>query len=87
LFSVKQTDYKFMFLQELLCLTDKNDFETVAPSKFFGDAAQPLPKTPFAAMIAKQISSDKEKNKTHTWAKVGTKEKEAVKEVSDFCKF
>jgi hypothetical protein len=68
--------------QELMCLTDKSDLETVAPSKFFGDVAQPLPKTPFAAMMAKQISNDREKSKSLLWSKVGTKEKEAVKEVS-----
>lgn len=77
--------------QELFRLVSRYDMESFPTNAtYLSDNLQPLPYTPFAAMIAKQqnnyaTSTDKDNRTTDTYS-IGVLGKNSVKEVSsDFC--
>lgn len=76
-------------LQELLQFVSDSDLESLASSSaFVSDTLQPIPSTPFGAMIAKQIynaaASNKLNNQQTGGITIGEKGKTSVREVSLF---
>lgn len=69
-----------------------SDLESLASSSaFVSDTLQPIPSTPFGAMIAKHIynaaASNKINNQQSGGITIGEKGKTSVREVSEFLSF
>lgn len=78
---------QFYLAQELLRLVSSNDMESFnTTASYLSDNLQPLPYTPFAAMLAKQqqnyaSGSDRDNRSNDTYS-IGVPGKNSVKEVS-----